>query len=186
MKEETKVDEIRLKQLLAIIVALIVAWVLFGCSVDKKAQKKVSWLLAHDKMDDACSRLYPNLDSTTHKDSVHFDTLYLENDPVIKTDTLYRNDTVFITQTVKCPPDKVITIHKVDTVTVYRTNTAEVERWKGEVLTKEGQIKAKDDIIIKQQQKIDNEDKWKVWFIILASLNVLAFVVRFFVIKRPI
>lgn len=186
MKEETKVDEIRLKQLLAIIVALIVAWVLFGCSVDKKAQKKVSWLLAHDKMDDACSRLYPNLDSTTHKDSVHFDTLYLENDPIVKTDTLYRNDTVFITQTVKCPPDKVITIHKVDTVTVYRTNTAEVERWKGEVLTKEGQIKAKDDIIIKQQQKIDKEDKWKVWFIILASLNVLAFVVRFFVIKRPI
>jgi hypothetical protein len=180
-----------------LLIAYVIVWALLiglssllfsGCSVDKKAQKKVSWLLAHDKMDDACSRLYPNMDSISKGDSVVvFDTLYKEGPEVILNDTVYQvGDTVVKVITKQCPPER--TIYKITYIhdTLYRSNTADLERLKGELLAKDGQIKAKDDIIIKQQQKIDKEDKWKVWFIILASLNVLAFVVRFFVIKRPI
>lgn len=168
----------------------LIVWVILllltGCSVEKKSQRKAAYLIAHDKLDDICARVYPIHDSVITKDSTHFDTLYVENNPIIKTDTVYKNDTVFITQTVKCPPEKVITKTVHDSVFIYRTNTAEVERIKGELLDKDKQIKAKDDIVIKQQQKIDALDKWKIYFIILCSLNVLAFVVRFFVVKRPI
>jgi uncharacterized protein YpmS len=171
-------------------ISFLVFWVILllltGCSVEKKSQRKVAYLLAHDKMDEACARLFPVRDSVVTKDSTHFDTLYVENNPIIKTDTVYKNDTVFITQSVKCPPEKVITKTVHDSVFTYRTNTAEVERLKGELLDKEAVIKAKDEVVLKQQVKIEALDKWKIYFIILCSLNVLAFVVRFFVIKRPI
>jgi hypothetical protein len=188
MKDETRLNDVRLKQLLAVIIAIIIAFVLFGCSVDKKAKKKVSWLLAHDKMDDACSRLYPNIDSISKGDTtVVYDTLYKDGPEIYLKDAIYqRGDTIIKVITKQCPKVPVVTKTVHDSVFIYRTNTAEVERWKGEVITKDGQIKAKDDIIIKQQQKIDSMDKWRLWCIITWSLIVLGFVVRVFVIKRPI
>lgn len=160
--------------------------ILTCCSTEKKAQKKTAWLIAHDKLDDVCARVYPIRDSVITKDSIHFDTLIVETAPEIKTDTVYKNDTVFITQSVKCPPAKVITKTVHDSVFVYRTNTAEIDRVKGQVLAKEGQIKQKDDIIIKQQQNIDKDNWWKVAAIITWCLVFTGFVFRFFVIKKPI
>jgi hypothetical protein len=165
---------------------IIILLIFSSCSVEQRSKKAVNYLLTHDKLAAVCARVYPIHDSVTVKDSTHFDTLYVENNPIIKTDTVYKNDTVFITQSVKCPPEKVITKTVHDSVLTYRTNTAEVERLKGELLDKDKVIKAKDDVVLKQQVKIEALDKWKIYFIILCSLNVLAFVVRFFVIKRPI
>jgi hypothetical protein len=185
-----KEDNLKLRLLLiaaGVLFILIVASGLLGCSVDKKAQRKEAWLISKDKLDDICARVYPNHDSTIVKDSVRFDTLYKDGPEVILHDTVYSvGDTIVKVITKQCPPVQVITKTVHDSVFIYRTNTAEVERLKGEVLAKEAQIKAKDDIVIKQQTKIDKNTWWEIACIITWSLFVLGFVVRFFVVKRPI
>lgn len=174
------------KTKLFIVWLILVVAVLFlhSCSVDKKATKKEAWLIAHDKLDDICARVYPNHDSTIVKDSLSFDTLYVSNDVYLR-DTVYRDgDTIYREK--KCPPAQVITKYIYKDSIIYRTNTAEVERLKGELLAKDKQIKEKDDIVINQQKKIDRNDFWRMVCIITWSLIVLGFVVRFFVMKRPL
>lgn len=170
-----------------ILLSFLIVWaillLLTGCSTERKAQHKVAWLISKDKLDDVCARVYPNRDSTVYRDSISFDTLIVENEVIVK-DTVIKGDTLFVEK--KCPPERVITKTVHDSVFIYRTNTAEVDRLKGEVMDKDKQIKAKDDIVIKQQEKIDKMDKWRLWFFILAGVNILAFVFRFFVIKKPL
>jgi hypothetical protein len=181
-----KEDNLKLRLLLiaaGALFILIVASGLLGCSVDNKAQRKEAWLISKDKLDDICARVYPNMDSTIVIDRM--DTLYKDGPEIYLKDTIYqRGDTVVKVITKKCPPVQVITKYR-DSI-IYRNNTAEEQRLKGEVLAKEAQIKAKDDLIGKQQAKIDSMDKWRLWCIITWSLVVLGFVVRVFVIKRPI
>lgn len=176
-----------------LIAAIVFAAILLtSCSTENKAQRKTAWLIVHDKLDDVCARVYPNIDSMEHLDSIHFDTLYVETASEIKIDTVYKNDTVFITHTVKCPPERTITKYVHDSVIIHKSNTAELERQKGETLywqnqvkEKDKQIQGKDALITQQQKKIEALDKWKIYFIILLSLNVLGFVIRFFVVKKP-
>jgi hypothetical protein len=177
-----------------LLIAYVIVWALLiglsslllsGCSVDKKAQRKASWLIAHDELGKYCNLLYPpKPDSIVVKDSVWRDTI--PGQDVYVHDTIPCKDSI-IYRDLKCPPCNPVIQHERHDSIVYRDkNPNERAAYEAQLRGKDSQIKAKDDIIIKQQQKIDKEDKWKVWFTILASLNVLAFVVRFFVIKRPI
>lgn len=174
-----------------ILLGFLIIWgillLLTSCSVERKTQRKTAWLISHDLLDDVCSRNFPVRDSVVTKDSVRFDTLYLDSEAEILHDTVVsQGDTVFRIIEKKCPPQIVLTkFVKRDSI-IYRTNTAEVERLKGVILDKDKQIKAKDDIIINQQEKIDKNDWWKMAFLILAFVNVLGFVFRFFVIKKPL
>jgi hypothetical protein len=185
MKDETRLNDVRLKQLLAAIIAIIIAFVLFGCSVDKKAQKKASWLIAHDELGKFCNLLYPpKPDSIVVKDSVWRDTI--QGQDVYVHDTIPCKDSI-IYRHLKCPPCNPIIQHERHDSIVYRDkNPNERAAYEAQLRGKDGQIKAKDDIIIKQQVKIDSMDKWRLWCIITWSLIVLGFVVRVFVIKRPI
>jgi hypothetical protein len=186
MYEEFNSDRQKTKLLIviAIVWAVFILMQLLGCSVDKMAQKKTAWLIAHDRLDDICARVYPNRDSVTVKDSVSFDTSYVSNDVYLR-DTIYRDgDTIYREK--KCPPAQVITKYVNHDSTIYRTNTADVDRLKGELLDKDKQLKAKDDIVIKQQQKIDKEDWWKTACLITWFAMVLVIVARLFIIKRPI
>lgn len=138
---------------------IIISILLFSCSVEKRAQKKVSWLLSRDLMDDNCARLYPNRDSVVVRDSITRDTTY-QDSAVYLRDTVYRDgDTIYREK--KCPPVKIITntIRK-DSI-IYRTNTAEVERLKGEILEKEKIIKEKDQLIVQKDKKAEKNDWWK-------------------------
>lgn len=169
--------------LLVFLIIWAVLLLLTACSTEKKAQKKTAWLIAHDKLDDVCSRVYPNRDSTIYRDSISFDTLYLQNDVTVR-DTVVKGDTLFVEK--KCPPERVITETVHDSVFIYRTNTADVDRLKGDLLAKDKQIGQKDYIIIKQQEKIDKNDRWRVAAILTWCVVFTGFVFRFFVIKRPI
>jgi hypothetical protein len=162
---------------------LYCAMFLGGCSIDRQAQKREAWLIAHDKLDDICARVYPNMDSTIVIDRM--DTLYKDGPEIYLKDTIYQQgDTVVKVITKKCPPVQVITKYR-DSI-IYRNNTAEEQRLKGEVLAKEAQIKAKDDTINKQQTKIDKEDWWKMACLITWFAIVLGIVTRLFIYKRPI
>jgi hypothetical protein len=163
---------------------LLIILLLVSCSVEKQAQKKTAWLIAHDKLDDVCARIYPVKDSLVVRNSVSFDTLYVENEVFIRDTVTREGRTVYIEK--KCPPHQVITkVVNRDSI-IYRTNTAEVERLKGEVLSKEKQIKEKDNTIIGKDKKIDKNDWWKWACLITWFAIVLGGVFRFFVIKRPI
>jgi len=163
---------------------LILLVLLAGCSVEKRAQKKVAWLLAKDVMDDACARLYPVRDSVVVRDSLHFDTLYVENETYIRDTVVREGQTVYIEK--KCPPHQVITKTVTRDSFIYRTNTADVERLKGEVLAVQKQLVEKDGIIINQQKNLDKDNWWKVACIVTWCGVLLGFVFRFFVVKKPI
>jgi hypothetical protein len=159
---------------------------LCGCSQQKQAAKKTSWLLAHDLMDDECARLFPTKDSIIKGDTItNLDTLYLENDVYIR-DTVVNEtgETIFIEK--RCPPHQTITKRIFVVDTVFKTNTAEVEKWRSIVSGKDRQIKEKDDIVINQQKKIDNNDWWKVACLITWFSIVLGVVFRIFIYKKPI
>lgn len=176
------------RKIRTLLILFLIVWaillLLTACSVEKKTQRKVAYLIAHDKLDDVCSRVYPNHDSVVTKDSISFDTLFVESDPELIRDTIYKGDTVFISS--KCPPVQIITKVIYRDSIIYRTNTAEVERLKGVILEKEKVIAQKDDIIIRQQVKIDKNDWWKTACILSWCAMLLGIVFRLFIYKRPI
>lgn len=166
---------------------LLIILVLVSCSVEKKASKRVAWLLAHDKLSETCARIYPVRDSVTKGDSVIvFDTLYVEGDGEIIHDTTFtRGDTVIKLVDKKCPVqviNKTVYLHD----TTYRRNTAEEERLRS-LLDGYGKIvQDKDKIIIDKDRKISKNDWWKwaaliTWFVVLLSI-----VFRIFIYKKPI
>lgn len=153
------------------IILFVFACMLFACNTEKQAAKKVSWLLAHDLMDDNCARLYPVRDSFIVKDSVHLDTFYTE--PVYYVDTVDcdKKDSI-IYRRVKCPPAQVITKVITHDNIIIRRNTAEEDRLKSEIVKKENVIAEKDKLIIAKDKKIDKNDWWKwacliTWFLIV-------------------
>lgn len=159
---------------------MILTLLLFSCSVEKRAQKKVAWLLSKDLMDDNCARLYPNRDSLIVRDSVSTDTLILDS-------TVYLRDTVLkdgqiIYREKKCPPVQVITKTIRHDSVIYRTNTAEVERLKGEVLEKEKVIKEKDQLIVQKDRKAEKNDWWKIACLI--TWGVMAAGIAFKIAKK--
>jgi hypothetical protein len=167
------------------LLVIIFALGLWSCSQQKQAAKKVNWLLARDMMATECARLYPNVDSIAKGDTVtNFDTLYVENEVYIR-DTVTKDGKIVYIE-MKCRQHQTVTVTKFLHDTVYRTNTAEVNRLISIIQDKDRQIQQKEDSIINQQKKIDKNDWWKwacliTWFVI-----VLGGVFRFFVLKKPI
>jgi hypothetical protein len=177
-------QKIWLRYFIIVLIIFLIIRLLPGCSVEHKAHTKASWLIAHDKLGEFCNLLYPpKPDSIVTRDTTLYDTIPGES--VIIHDSVRCKDSI-IYRDVKCPPAQVIIKTLLKDTTIYRENPNQRAAYESQLRGKDNQIKAKDDIIINQQVTIDKEDKWKVWFIILASLNVLSFVFRFFVIKRPI
>lgn len=171
-----------MRHLCFIIFVLFILLGCFGCNTEKQATKKVSWLLAHDKMAGECARLYPNRDSTVTDTLINFDTLYVENE-VYLNDTIYREGQV-IYVTKKCPPHEIVTKTIYIRDTIYRTNTAEVDLLKSLAAEKDRQIKEKDDIVIKQQKKISNNDWWRLACIITWSLFIIGGLLKLFVFHK--
>jgi hypothetical protein len=167
------------------LLVIIFALGLWSCSQQKQAAKKVNWLLSRDLMDDECARLYPNVDSISKGDTVtNFDTLYVENEVYIRDTVTKDGKIVYIEK--KCPPHQTITVTKFLHDTVYRTNTAEVNRLISILTAKDKQLKEKDDQIIKLQKNLHKDDWWKIACLITWFAIVLGGVFRFFVIKKPI
>lgn len=172
-----------MKYICLLTLLLFIVLLLCSCSEQKQTAKKVSWLLARDKMPGECARLYPNKDSIIVRDSLHIDTL-IQDGKVIY-DTVKCKDTIIYRQH-SCPPAQVITKNIYHDSLIIRTDMKQVEALNSVIRAKDKQVSDKDDIIIKQQKKIDQNDKWRLWFFLLLGFNILAIVFRFFVIKRPL
>lgn len=170
--------------LLIFLLIWAVLLLLTACSTEKKAQRKASWLIAHDKLGEFCNLLYPpRPDSIVTRDTTIYDTIPGES--VIIHDSIKCKDTV-IYRDVKCPPGETIykTVYK-DT-TVYKDNPNQRAASDQQLRERDKVIAAKDAVILEQQKKIDKMDKWRLWFFILAFVNVLGIVFRLFIYKRPI
>lgn len=171
-------DKPKIKLLLGFILVWLLAY-LCSCSVERRAQKKTAWLLSKDLLDDICARQFPNHDSIVVKDSVRFDTLYVEGEEIIIQDTIYKKgDTILRILDKKCPrcPVLVKTVRK-DSI-IYRSNTSEIERLKGEILVKETQLKEKDNLINVIQGKVEKNRFWLIACLITWTLLVLYIVLR--------
>jgi hypothetical protein len=83
--------------------------VLIGCTTQKKA---TNYFNNHpDQLAPICADKFPVKDSLVTRDSVRFDTLFIEGDPVVLKDSFYiKGDTVVKVVTKECP--KVQTIFK--------------------------------------------------------------------------
>jgi hypothetical protein len=177
-------QKIWLRYFIIVLIIFLIIRLLPGCSVEHKAHTKASWLIAHDKLGEFCNLLYPpKPDSIVTRDTTLYDTIPGES--VIIHDSVRCKDSI-IYRDVKCPSAQVIIKTLLKDTTIYRDNPNQRAAYEAQLRGKDDQIKAKDDIIIKQQQKIDKNDWWRIACIITWSLMVLGFVVRVFVIKRPI
>jgi hypothetical protein len=164
-----------MKYLSGIILAIFTAF-LFSCNVEKQANKKVAWLLAHDLMDDNCARLFPVRDSLVVRDSTSFDTLYVENEVFIRDTIIKEGKVIYIEK--KCPPHQVITKIVTRDSIIYKRQTSEEDRLKGEILKKEKLIAEKDAMIIAKDKKIDKNNWWKIACIITWALIVIYVVIK--------
>lgn len=85
---------------------LVIVLVLSSCMTPKKA---VDYLKKKDLLADTCAANFPVQDTTIVKDSIHFDTLYLELEPEILRDSFFiMGDTIVREITKKCPEIKTI------------------------------------------------------------------------------
>src|SRR5688572_30583352 len=96
---------------------LIILVLFSSCMTTQKAK---NFLEKNGDLDSICMEEFKPVDSIVIKDSVSFDTLYLET---LSSDTVEINDTVYITKTVP----KVITKTVSHTKEVFTENTARVK-----------------------------------------------------------
>lgn len=79
-----------------------------SCNYEKKATNYFK--LHTDKLAPLCAKEFPVKDSFYVKDSVRFDTLYLESEPEVLRDSFFlKGDTIVRQVTKECPKEKIIT-----------------------------------------------------------------------------
>jgi uncharacterized lipoprotein YehR (DUF1307 family) len=112
-----------MKYIFIAVAAIILALWLCGCSHEKQAQK---FFAEHpDKLADKCAAIFPVHDSTIVRDSVRFDTLYMEGVPVILRDSFYIKGDTIIKQVIKqCPQSQIITKYVNRDSIIYRRDGA--------------------------------------------------------------
>lgn len=180
---------------------------LSACNVDRQAAKKVSWLLGHDKLAENCARIYPVRDSAAITDTIYIpseqpdltgkiDSILIGIGTISPDTIIYNDETVkkILQENIRlraainelkalykpCPPQTIVE-H-----TVYRENTAEVERLKSLLAAKDKVIQGKDELIAKKDLSIDKNRRWMIACFITWLVILLFWTFRLFIYKRPI
>jgi hypothetical protein len=162
-------EPLRERLLFMLVVFLLVAFVgcvLSGCTTAKKATR---FMNEHPEVSAAfCAEKYPIDTVTTIKDSLVTDTLLLE-DVKYLFDTIYvEGKPLLIKQ--QCPPSKVITQTKYQTIERVVENTAKVAQYEIEVKQKEAIVAAKEAEITEYKaeakQAKEGRSKWRLWCLI--------------------
>lgn len=171
--KKSKLINMKSKNIAAVIAAIILLFIacswLTGCVSQRKAEK---FYQKHpEKLAQACSEHFPVKDSSIVRDSVRFDTLFLEGEPVVLKDSFFiKGDTIVKVITKECP--KVETIVKTsrhDSI-IYRRDIAyeatlnyknvSLER---EVAQSETKAAAVEDAL---QKSNEGRSKWRKWCLI--------------------
>lgn len=146
--------------------------ILTGCTTQKKASK---YFNNHpDQLAPICAEKFPVKDSLVTRDSIRFDTLFIEGEPVILKDSFYiKGDTVVKVITKEC--SKVQAIYK--TVTKdsihYVENTARAKVLENAIEAGNKKIKQIGDSLTKAEDKIKHKNKLIWWLIIVVAIESL-------------
>lgn len=111
-----------MKLFLLALLFLVVVSVVLSCTNQRKVQR---WNNEHpQEAAQYCADQFPAKDSISIVDSVHFDTLYVENETVLRDSFYILGDTVVKIVDKKCQPAQVITQHHTKSVYVLRVDSA--------------------------------------------------------------
>ena len=137
--------------------------------------KAIRHLEKKDLLDDLCAEKFPVKETIITKDSVHFDTLYWENDIFITDTFLVKGDTITLSK--KCPPSQTLTKTVIKEVTKVQRDRAyeEVQGDSIRVLTSDkdrllGQV---DQLKKSEDQERKDKNKWKWRFFALLTLVIV-------------
>lgn len=160
---------------------LLVLWsaivlLVIGCTTEKKATK---YMQKHPEVSaKLCAETYPVKESVIVRDSVHFDTLYVDGEPVFVRDTVYtKGDTVIKVIEKKCPQNQTIvkTINH-DSIIV-RENTAQIANLQNIINNLQSEINSRDETIAAQDATIKTKNKW-IWWLLLVCIGLGLWTVR--------
>lgn len=173
------------KNITALLVALIALTVILtwltGCTTQRKAEK---YYQKHpEKLAEKCADEFPVKDSIIVIDSVHFDTLYLEGEPVILKDSFFiKGDTIIKQITKECPKVQTITKTVTHDSIIYRRDIAyettldyTIQELKQEV----------GKFIAKYEATKEGRDKWRKWCLITWAICAVYLGLIFFKSKLP-
>jgi hypothetical protein len=143
--------------------------VLFSCTTERKA---TGYFREHpEKLAPICAEEFPVKDSLVVKDSVRFDTLWIEGEPVILKDSFYiKGDTIVKVITKECP--KVSTVIK--TVTRdsihYVENTARVVMLQNQIKSSQLENQKLQAQIALLQGKVKGKNKVIWWLAVFVAI----------------
>lgn len=148
-----------------LILPLIILLLFAGCDEQKQAAKKAAWLISHDRLGGVCNTMFP-----PHPDSVSVrDTMYktdtLPGKPIIVRDTVPCNGQTIIRE-IQCPPPQVINHYYSHDSIVWRDNPYVKAAYEETIRGQNIIIKDKDELINRQQKRIDENNWWKIACII--------------------
>lgn len=135
---------------------IIIILLLTSCVSSKKVHK---YLDKHpEEAAQFCAEAFPVKDTVIVRDSIRFDTLYLETEPEIIRDSFWlKGDTIIRQVTKNCPPHQVVTKTVTKDSLIIRRDRAyetvqaneitrllkEMQKKNGEIVELEGKLKAK-------------------------------------------
>lgn len=148
-------------------IILLTAIIILSCNAEKKASKYYD---AHkDKLAEKCATNFPVHDSIVVNDSTHFDTLYLEQEPLILRDSFYiKGDTIVKQVTKQCPSSQTIVKTVFRDTTRYIENTAKVV-----ALTNQLNKATATVTTLKESNSTKNKWIWKLIIVVIIETLIL-------------
>lgn len=144
---------------------LFLIYSLTSCTTERKATKYFNNHL--EKLAPLCVETFPPKDSTVTKDSIRFDTLYIEGEPVILKDSFYiKGDTVVRVITKECPKVQTVIKTEIKEVTHYVENTAKVKVLENVIANDNKTIQKQAGQIEDRDNKIKGKNGW-IWKLII-------------------
>jgi hypothetical protein len=146
--------------------------VLIGCTTQKKA---TNYFNNHpDQLAPICADKFPVKDSLVTRDSVRFDTLFIEGDPVVLKDSFYiKGDTVVKQVTKECPKVQTIVKTVIKDSIHYVENTARVAMLLNQVKELSDKVEKCQTMSDKLQDKVKHKNKVIWWLIIVVAIESL-------------
>ena len=157
-----------------------------SCTTQKKAEK---YFAKHpEKLAEKCANTFPVKDSIVVKDSISFDTLYLQQEPTILKDSFYlKGDTIIRVVTKECPPavsliktvrhDSIIYRRDMARETVLQYQLQDRQKLISDYLQT---IQDQNKELRKDQETITAKTKCIIWLIIIITLQSI------YIFRKPL
>lgn len=154
--------------MLVVYISILLVICMLSCTNQRKVQR---WNVLHPgEAAQNCADQFPARDSVSTIDSVHFDTLYVENETVLRDSFFIRGDTVVKVVDKKCQPVQMITKTVTKEKYVLRIDSAPVFAMRSQ---HDLEHAARQKAETKLAETKDKLNWWKIACIITWSLTVV-------------